>query len=147
MPRLAVIQHYLEYITNITTSMGKLFTPIFALFLILINPQDCSDFKTGTFVIEDESYGGSVLIRTKTHQEEIVEKLGIHSRFDLMWINDCKYALFNGSVIKGEDTLPRGKKTDTVFVEITETTADGYKFKATSNFSDFVSDGVVKRKK
>ena len=110
MPRLAVIQHYLEYITNITTSMGKLFTPIFALFLILINPQDCSDFKTGTFVIEDESYGGSVLIRTKTHQEEIVEKLGIHSRFDLMWINDCKYALFNGSVIKGEDTLPRGKK-------------------------------------
>lgn len=127
--------------------MNKIFTLIFALVGFLSYSQNCKDVKTGTFVIENESYGGSLLIRKESSQEEIVEKLGIHTKYDLIWSDDCNYALFNRTIIKGNNKFPEVKKTDTLFVQITEITTDGYRFRASSNFSDFVTTGFVKSKK
>lgn len=127
--------------------MNKIFTLIFTVAGFLSYSQNCNDVKTGTFVIENESYGGSLLIRKDSFQEEIVEKLGIHTKYDLIWFDNCNYALFNRTVIKGNNEFPEAKKTDTLFVEITEITPNGYRFIASCNFSDFVTTGFAKSKK
>lgn len=105
--------------------------------------QECEEVQTGTFFINDQPYGSSKLIRTETSQEEIVEKLGIHSKYDLLWIDDCKYALFNAVSIKRNPSIPSMGKTDTLYIEILRVTKKGYEFKASSNFSDFETVGFA----
>jgi len=127
--------------------MNKIFTLVFAFLGFTCIAQNCNNVKTGTFVIKNEDYGGSQLIRTESSQEEIVEKLGIHSKFDLIWIDECNYVLFNKSVIKkGNYDFPESKKTDSLFIEITDIISNGYKFRARSNFSDFVTTGIAENK-
>lgn len=127
--------------------MNKILTLILIILSFSSIAQNCNDVKTGKFIIENESYGGSLLIRKQSSQEEIVEKLGIHIKYDIIWTDECNYVLFNRNVIKGNNKFPEAKKTDSLFVEITEITSNGYKFRASSNYSDFVANGVVKRKK
>jgi len=127
--------------------MNKILPLIFTLTGFLFTTQNCNSVKTGTYIIENENYGSSVLIRTESSQEEIVEQLGVHSKFDLIWIDECNYALFNRTIVKGNDIFPEAKKTDTLFIEVMKVTSTGYEFRATSNFSDFVSTGFAKTDK
>ena len=122
---------------------------VFLIILILIiscSEVNCEGIKTGTFLTENEYTGGTILVRTAKTQEEINEKLGTHLKYDLLWKDECSYALFNGTLLKGNNFEIEGKKTDTVFVEIIELIPNGYKFRASSNFSDFINLGKVKRK-
>ena len=128
-------------------NMNKILTLIFVFIGFSAVAQDCTEVKTGTFVIEHDNYGNSKLIRTESSQDEIVEELGIHTKYELIWTDNCNYVLFNRTSIKGNLNYPDAKATDSLFVEITELIPDGYKFRATSNFSDFVSTGIVKREK
>ncbi|WP_425077205.1 hypothetical protein [Psychroserpens sp. S379A] len=127
--------------------MNKIFPLIFALTGFLFTTQNCNTVKTGTYIIENENYGFSVLIRKESSQEEIIEQLGIHSKFDLIWIDECNYALFNRTILKGSDMFPKAKKTDTLFIEVIGVSSTGYEFRATSNFSNFVSTGFAKTDK
>lgn len=127
--------------------MKKTLTLIFVVIGFSSIAQNCNEVKTGTYVIENKNYGGSLLIRTEFSQEEIVENLGIHTKFDLIWTDECNYVLFNRNVIKkGGYEFPEAKTTDSLFVEITDITPKGYTFQASSNFSDFVTNGTAKRK-
>lgn len=127
--------------------MKKVTFLIFVLLGILSYSQNCNEVKTGKFIIENKDYGGSILIRTASSQEEIIEKYGLHTKYDLVWIDDCHYVLFNRTLIKGKEPFPEIKKTDSLFIEIKAITPQGYKFKATSNFSDFITEGIAKYKK
>lgn len=125
--------------------MNKLLSVVFTFFSFIVFAQKCDSVKTGTFFIENENYGGSLLIRSEVSQEEIIKKLSIHSTFDLVWIDDCNYALYNRTVLKGNHVFPEAKKTDSLFIEIIDVTQNQYTFKASSNFSDFVVTGVAKK--
>ena len=127
--------------------MKKLLALVLLILISSCEAQNCDDIKTGTFLTENENSGGSILIRTESTQEEIVEKLGIHIKYDLIWTDNCSYSLYNGIMIKGNDSEFEGKKTDTLFVEITKIIPNGYQYKATANYTDFESIGTVKRKK
>ncbi len=127
--------------------MNKLLTLVLLILVSSCEPQNCNEIKTGTFLTENANSGGSILIRTESVQEEIVEKLGVHIKYDLIWIDKCTYALFNGTMIKGDDPYIEGKKTDTLFIEITKIIPNGYQFRSTANFADFVSTGTAKIKK
>jgi hypothetical protein len=123
--------------------MNRILSLLFLILITSCEAQNCNDIKTGTFLTENENTGGSIIIRTESTQEEIVEKLGIHMKYDLIWTDDCSYALFNGIMIKGNDPEIEGKKTDTLFVEITKIIPKGYQFNASANFSDFISSGTA----
>lgn len=105
--------------------------------------QDCSEVKVGEFIPKNPNAKGSILKRTDNTQEEIIESLGVHLKYDLHWIDDCTYALFNGNLIKGNPKF-EGNRSDTLFVEITKVTHDGYEFRSTANFTEFGSTGSAK---
>ncbi|TYA74369.1 hypothetical protein [Seonamhaeicola marinus] len=127
--------------------MEKIILFLFALICFKSYSQNCKEVRTGKFIIENKDYGGSIIIRTENSQEEIVEQLNIHSKFDVTWIDDCNYALSNKVKIKGSEyAFLKGKKTDTIFIQIMKTTANSYTFKATSNFSEFETVGIAKKK-
>ncbi len=128
--------------------MKVLLALVLTLLAFSLKGQNCHEVKTGIFIIEDTDYGGSILIRNETTQEEIVEQLGIHVKYDLIWTDACSYALFNATSMKEGDPYPymEGNETDTLFVEIIKILPNGYEFSCSSNFSDFVTTGAVKRK-
>jgi hypothetical protein len=108
--------------------------------------QDFNKVKTGTFIIENKTHNFT-LIRTAHSQEEICEETGLHTKCDLIWLDKRNYALFNRSVLKGNDAFPEVNKTDTIYVEIRKIIPEGYRFRTTSNFSDYVMTGIAKIKK
>lgn len=114
-----------------------------ALFLFVLLPlfaeaQNCEKFKT----INKESIG-SILIRDSNSQEEIVDRLGVHIKYDLIWIDECTYILFNGNIIEGGHQY-EGNKTDTLRGQITATKGRWYEYRATCNYNEFVSEGKVR---
>ena len=126
--------------------MKYLLPIIITLIPLLSSAQECDDIKTGEFITENENTGGSILKRSESIQEEIVEKLGVHIKYELTWTGKCSYVLYNGTLITGDPQF-EGNKSDTLFVEITSVSPEGYEFRASTNFSDFESSGSVKRKK
>jgi hypothetical protein len=91
---------------------------IIVLAYVLGNPHlTCSDFKTGTFDLP--SVDGSVhrIIRTEKKQIEFVGKSGLQSEFDIKWVSDCKYIIYNRRVLKGKDVSPE-HNNDTLICEV-----------------------------
>jgi len=101
--------------------MQRLFV-LFAFVGLTSYAQTCTDLKTGTFVIESAEFGDSVLIRTATSQEEIVDKFGIHTKYDIIWTDECRYVLFNRQILKSNYKFPDGEPTDSLYIEITNIT-------------------------
>jgi hypothetical protein len=96
-------------------------------FLFLQRDVNCKAFKEGTF--KANSVDGSIhtITRSSDKQTEHVGKTGLISEFDIKWISDCTYILFNRKVIKGKDEWPAELNSDTLYNEIVEVTGDDYK--------------------
>lgn len=58
--------------------------------------RNCADFKTGTFVFEQEIEGKKQRSEfSRTEKYQIEEFNGAIDTFDIRWINDCEYVLKN----------------------------------------------------
>lgn len=76
--------------------MKKLFLlpAIFALISCYNQERNCTDFKTGTFMFEQEINGEkhtSTFVRTDTYEIETYQ--GKTDTATIRWVNDCEYIL------------------------------------------------------
>jgi len=56
--------------------------------------NQCRDFKTGKFVLEDKSINHrSIITRTSSTQIEQIFPENKEIKFEVNWLNDCKYSL------------------------------------------------------
>lgn len=96
-------------------------------FLCQANDISCKNLREGTFKLE--SLDGSIhtITRTSNKQTENVGKTGLISEFDIKWISDCSYILFNRKVIKGINEWPEELNSDTLYNEIIEIIGDNHK--------------------
>ncbi len=89
---------------------------------------DCQAVKTGVFKLEDIESGRTYRIeRTSTIQTETLMHSGDTSKYNVTWINDCKYEL---RIIEGREEVFEFYKDKILKIEITETYSDRYSFKA-----------------
>jgi hypothetical protein len=122
--------------------MAKCF--LFLLFVLAIsscdkykNSRTCDDFRTGTFVWEQES-GGKLLktkfIRTEDLQIEYFEDEVDTSRVE--WVNDCEWRV-----------IPIDPKTNAdsraYLFKILNTTGDSYTFEFTQSGRDQIYRGTA----
>ena len=107
--------------------MTNLFILLLFPFLCQANDNSCKNVKEGTFKLE--SIDGSIhtITRTSNKQTENVGKTGLISEFDLKWISDCSYILYNRRVIKGINEWPAELNADTLYNEIVEINGDKHK--------------------
>jgi hypothetical protein len=99
------------------------------LLLIGANPIDspsCKSFAKGTFVFNSPDGTMYKIIRTKNKQIEVVAAKNLQSEFELKWIDECTYILFNRQVTKGVDQYPQFNK-DTLYNQITQMSKTKYK--------------------
>jgi hypothetical protein len=78
----------------------------------------CKDFYSGSFELDSVDKTTHKIIRTEKKQIEILESKGTEVEFDIQWLDDCKYMLFNRHVIKGVDNDPLNK--DTLYSQISD---------------------------
>lgn len=121
------------------------FFPIAILILLLTtscyeNSRDCTDFKEGTFIWEQES-GGKLLktefTRTNNLQIERFENKVDTSRIE--WVNDCEWRV-----------IPIDPKTNAesraYLFKILSTGKDSYTFEFTQSGRDQIYKGTAVRK-
>ena len=90
-------------------------------FLISNKNLTCADFHSGTFELPSVDGSTHRIVRKDNKQTEFVGKTGLVSEFNIKWLNDCKYLLYNRRVIKGKDEAPEFNK-DTLINEIISVT-------------------------
>lgn len=93
----------------------KLLQTITVLFLAVnaFGQVDCSDFKTGKFVVPSDEFGDSYIKRTKKYQIETGTDLRTGESFKvkdkIVWLDECTYRLFpisnKGAMLVGDDVL------------------------------------------
>ncbi len=117
--------------------------PLLLLMLVIAscdkynNNRECADFKTGTFIWEQES-GGKLLktrfVRTQDLQIEYFESQVDTSR--VQWVNDCEWRV-----------IPIDPKTNAdsraYLFKILNTTEDGYTFEFTQSGRDQIYRGTA----
>lgn len=119
--------------------MKKLLLFSICTFPLLSLGQECNDFKTGRYTTENSK---TIIIRTENRQEEIIESLGLHVSYDIAWINNCHYALYNRKQVKGSLSYI-GSNSDTIFIEITNIMTNEYEFQASSNYTNITTSGKI----
>lgn len=107
--------------------MTKIFILLLFPFLCQAGNIDCKDIREGLFKLESEDGSLHTIVRTKDKQTENVGKTGLVSEFDIKWISDCSYILYNRRVVKGKDNMQTGFKIDTLYNEIVEINGDKHK--------------------
>jgi hypothetical protein len=107
--------------------MTNLFILLLLPFLCQADDIACKNVKEGIFKLESLDGGIHTITRTKNKQIENVGKTGLISEFDLKWITECSYILYNRRVIKGTDEWPAEINADTLFNEIVEISGDKHK--------------------
>lgn len=85
--------------------------------------DSCSRIRYGTFEIRNEDGSTYTIIRSGNKQTEEVGKSGLVSQFEVRWVDDCTYILFNRKILQGEDPLS-GISFDTLYNEIIEVNGD-----------------------
>ncbi|AZQ44167.1 DNA topoisomerase IV [Nonlabens ponticola] len=103
------------------------------------NQRDCDDFRTGTFVWEQES-GGKLLkttfVRTEDMQIETFEGVTDTSRVE--WVNECEWRI-----------IPVNPKTNAdsraYLFKILNTTANSYTFEFTQSGRDEIYRGEARK--
>ena len=88
------------------------------------NKLDCSDLKKGEFQTTNDDGSVTVIIRKGNKQTENFRNGERISEFDVTWINDCEYLIYNRKVTKGNDPWPE-MNSDTLRIQIIEI-KDGY---------------------
>jgi hypothetical protein len=111
-----------------------------------VNPDlACKDFKNGAFLLPQEDKSNHKIIRTSTKQIEIVETKKLQSEFDIKWLDECTYILFNRRVTKGTDEMPQFNK-DTLYNHIGSITGNTCTITSWFRWSDKLKAIVIKVK-
>ncbi len=82
-----------------------------------IDNKSCKPFVKGTFVFNSVDGSQHKIIRKKTKQIEVLDSKNFQSEFDLKWINECTYIIFNRKVTKGVDEYPQFNN-DTLYNQV-----------------------------
>lgn len=78
----------------------------------------CEDFKKGTFDLPSANNSVHRIIRKSNKQIEIAEKDDMRSEFDIKWLDECTYILYNGRITtKGKRNMSQYYK-DTLYNQI-----------------------------
>lgn len=108
------------------------------------NVQKCIDVKTGSFKVLSERNTEYLITRTDRFQIEDVKEFGVKIRFDVQWVDDCTYKLFNKKGIQGKHKLS-GEKNDTITCQIISVKENIVRVRTSSNFSDLINEVELKR--
>jgi hypothetical protein len=102
----------------------------------LVNAQvpGCKSIHDGKFKMTTKDYGTTLISRSGSKQIEENKKLEFKAVFDVKWINDCTYVLFNKKQIDGRSSYDF-QPTDSLYVEIIEIRKRSYTGKTWSNFA------------
>jgi hypothetical protein len=93
----------------------------------------CIDIHDGIFKVRSLDGSLHTIIRTLEKQTEISGSNGVVKEYDIDWLSDCTYMLFNGRVVNGIDSMFLNIKDDTLINEITEVTKMWHKIRPTIN--------------
>ncbi len=96
--------------------------------------NDCSKLHEGNFLIKDPQNGNLLIERKKKHQIEIGDNGNVVLKIKIKWTDDCHYQLIGMKVIKApnkKEYQKQVKNSPTIFVEITEVTAQYHKIRCT----------------
>ena len=107
---------------------------ILSIYYLFFLDLSCSDFKVGTFDLPSDDGSTHRIIRTEIKQTEFVGKNGLETEFDIKWLNECTYIIFNRRVLKGIDENPEFNR-DTLVCEIKN--IKGNVFTVTASFKRF----------
>jgi len=100
---------------------------VFFSFFSSTNDLNCNDLKTGVFQLNSVDGSTHTITRYKNYQTENVGKTGLISQFELKWVSDCAYILYNRKVIKGIDENKWEFENDTLYNEIVEINGNEHK--------------------
>lgn len=118
---------------------------LIALTLLSFTLKDeCKGFRNGTFELNSAEGKKHTIIRKGNKQTEYVEKAKSLSEFDIKWIDDCSYILFNRRILKGED-LYSDSNSDTLYVEVIEIKGNFFKIKSKMKGYNFESESILKK--
>jgi hypothetical protein len=81
---------------------------------------DCSDIRQGLYKSHGLYGSLNTIIRTNEKQTETWGKSGLVVEYDIQWTSDCNYILFNGHVLKGNDSTYTLSNKDTIYNEVIE---------------------------
>ena len=102
----------------------------------------CIPLQKGKFKMENDEIGTTYITRSKKHQLEETPKIGLKARYDIEWVNECKYILKNRVTLEGSD-LFKVPEDAQVIVEIIKVNLKSYNVKVSSNFNNKQFDGLV----
>ncbi len=106
--------------------------------------NECKDFKKGTFELNSEDGSSHTITRKGNKQIENISRTGTISEFDIEWLDDCSYILFNRKVTKGTDLYPESN-SDTLYNEVIEINGDFFKVKSRMKGYDFEAESILKK--
>ena len=102
----------------------------------------CSEHKTGTFSLKDESLGSDhLIVRTDSIQTETDLNTGAKSKYKVTWLTDCEYEL---NILEGAPEIMDFYSDKTLIIQITDVTKDGYRFQGFIKGTDRVVTQVLK---
>lgn len=120
-------------------NMNKLLLLIFLTpSIIFADKNDCGKLKEGTFKLIDNSV--YTIVRTKDKQTENDARTGSVTEFDIKWLSECTYILFNRKVIKGAD---EDTEIDTLYNEIIEINGAHHKVRSTVKKLNMTLDAIL----
>ena len=99
----------------------------------------CKYFHKRTFSLPSIDGTDHKIIRNNKKQIEIVSFKGLQSEYDIKWIDECTYILYNRRVTKGVNEYPDFK--DTLYNQITPLSKN--KCKVTSWFKESEKQDAV----
>jgi hypothetical protein len=111
----------------------------------------CTTYIHGTFqeggddkqsVISGKPSGIRTLRRGHT-QKEHHKATGLKMVYQVNWVDDCTFQLTKRKVKAGRPERPWAEG-DTITIHITDTWFEGYRYEATSNFSEERNTGAIK---
>jgi len=123
--------------------MTKLIIILIFPFIANFATTECKSVKEGTFKLKSEDGSLHTIVRNKNKQTENVGKTGLVSEFDIKWISDCTYLLYNRKVLKGVDNMPAGLKIDTLYNEIIEVDGDKHKIVSSMKGYDIKIESIL----
>ncbi len=120
------------------------FIIISLIFISFTLKKECKDFQEGTFELDSADGSSHIITRKDNKQIENSSKTGTISEFEIKWLDDCSYILFNRKITKGTDLYPESN-SDTLINEVIEINGDFYKVKSTMKGYDFESESIQRR--
>lgn len=118
---------------------------IFIAYLFSGSNLTCKDFHSGTFELASVDQTTHKIIRTENKQIEILTTKGLETEFDIKWLDDCNYILFNPHITKGGENDPYARK-DTLYNQISQLDENSCKVISWFKVSNKIESKLVKIK-